>query len=83
MAVDVVWMYLSVFSTAGIHYWTVGQRCAIAGLPVAYFVLEIDVKTNNIIVVSEYFIICASCYQCTIANMLALLPNGTAFSSYR
>ncbi|XP_015117009.1 mitochondrial tRNA-specific 2-thiouridylase 1 [Diachasma alloeum] len=35
----------------GIHYWTLGQRCRIAGAYEKFFVLRKDVKTNDILVV--------------------------------
>ncbi|GIZ00369.1 mitochondrial tRNA-specific 2-thiouridylase 1 [Caerostris extrusa] len=34
----------------GVHCWTVGQRCAIAGQPVAFYVAERNVATQDILV---------------------------------
>lgn len=36
----------------GIHYWTIGQRCKIAGWNPPYFVFRKDIESNNILVVS-------------------------------
>ncbi|XP_022253209.1 mitochondrial tRNA-specific 2-thiouridylase 1-like [Limulus polyphemus] len=37
---------------AGIHFWTMGQRCHIPGLHTAYFVADKDMKTQDILVAS-------------------------------
>ncbi|KAJ9577950.1 hypothetical protein L9F63_025189, partial [Diploptera punctata] len=37
---------------AGIHHWTIGQRCRIGGLVKPYFVARKDLKFNNIYVAS-------------------------------
>ncbi|XP_059145421.1 mitochondrial tRNA-specific 2-thiouridylase 1-like [Physella acuta] len=34
----------------GHHYWTIGQRCLIQGLPKAFFACEIKADTNEVIV---------------------------------
>ena len=36
----------------GIHQWTIGQRCSLAGLKQAYFVAEKLVDSGDILVVS-------------------------------
>ncbi|CAL1285266.1 unnamed protein product [Larinioides sclopetarius] len=39
----------------GVHCWTVGQRCALSGLPIAFYVAERNVDTQDILVAPGRF----------------------------